>query len=397
MKLHVAVLFLLLIGVVSPSLGAQIEMIEPIVSGSMRVTQPCDPLKGGSVFFIDIIAAYGSYGGGNHRNSSMSYLTRRYARSEITDGVNPEPNLWWRIRVKRRNPGENVFVAGRRGLKDGILEENGRLTWVRGFDEWNRFGSAPVSRRQGHISVFDFKNWNYFRDRAKRGYTSRRFGIYLEDTPDMTVKTKDVTLADILTLLGNEFELGADRKFAMILLDMSRFQSLTSCFPRKQAKKILRRANRKAGGLKGTLLVNKSKDAGSHSYSYQQAAMAAGFIELLDQPRGSSIRRVNDSYVVNRFIAESSRYDKRAKLHAFELCLRTPRGIDYHEQWIAMVENDEFALDPERKTELLAALREELSSRSPSTLGMISVAFLACFIGLIIFLRVFSRRLMFSR
>ncbi len=371
------------------SVRAQLGDIAPLIKSHTQMSL-FDPAKGGRVILIDLIATFGEQARNLDGTVNRTMGVPRVAGENLSD------RIWLRILDKHRDPhSAGMFQAGRNLREVGMKVQNGELQWS-AQQRWG-FINYGATYKDRAVDVYNFPRNRFFSSRVQGGFTHRRFGIYVEDGTETILPADQApNLADILTFLVTEFEDNKSDRFARMLLDLSRFYPLTNVATAKETKKILRSARRKIKGLRRLRQLTEESGSVASFYLFEQAALRANLPTLFKklEPGRTTISYM-DSYPVYRLLAESKDIPASNRALAFERCMTTPKGVGFHEQWIKMLKNNEISMTPGARDQLIAKFREEISSRSPQSLFVLSAGLLAVFVFSILLMRVSTRRLMF--
>lgn len=400
----VPIIVLVLLGFALPGFG----QIERLIPGALRnrSNQRCDAEKGGRLIVVELCAFYG-----DSAAKPEAWLKTRFRsllrsdeetgkKNELPGTFSEDKRLWVLIRDRERYPGDDVMFDGSRQTRNGLTEDGQALYWTTKRGDWNTTQESASYDIPG-VSFKDFKRWRSrrgnFLDRAEGGYVHLQYGIYIEDGTPSSLPDFKAELSDVVRFLAESIEEKSNVECGFLLLNLARFTSITDLVGTKRAARVLRRANRTVRRARRIQSSNTQSGENKQTYLYDQAALRAGFTaEVKPKIVNSARRRRSDVYVGFRFLAENKAVPSDARVVAFERCLNTPRGIDFHEDWVRMLESGELPMSEPQRQEVIDELKIEIRSKSPFALLILSVSLLGGFIVAIVAVRMISRRLMFS-
>lgn len=387
-------LFLVVASTCAVTSHGQIDFIPPQVRELTNMHRSCDVSKGGRFYMLEIIAVYGDY------VDRIDKRIEKLTGSNVDKGQKPTPNLWFRVAQAPREIGQDIVVKGgsnHNGFNEfGLIEENGTLMWVNRNERWRSQASSATLIGES-LSVFNFKKWGYFRDHRTKGYTHRRYGIYLQDNEESALVEGDVDENGLLEILVREFEETRNAKVAAMILDIARFFPITSIMEPEAAKRILLQIQRTSArsGFVSNNITRRGRQETPRKNSFEQAVLRAGLEASIDTSNDFSADRGDDAYAVYRYLAEGDATPGPSRTMAFKRCMATPRGTSYHDNWIALLQSGELPMPADERDQMIEQLNIEIDSRSMGALTILSLSLLGAFAFGIFLLRVISRRVMF--
>ena len=359
----------------------------------------CRTSTPGVLYRVTVKGLYGSMNEPNRRDWQTGRSATHQARGRwVSDTV------WVLVTTTRRTPGSQEAEQLKYGLTP---DENGNLYWyaASGGRHWATEQRTPALQMAQGVSLVDFHTlWARRRGlsgdvmaMSRGGWLFHEFGVYLEDGAPWTLPQEDVTIEDIQKFLAVLLRDTADENCGSILLNLSRLIPLNNVLADREARSLLSYAAHPQGRLASMLDHFRGQAQNEAGYLLDQAMLRCGFWQGIPGKTEKEERRHRrNAYAGFRLLAEDSQVPGESRRVAFERCLNTPRGIDFHQRWIELVKSGAIPYEAETRGRIVKKLREELYSRSVERVSLLALSFLGAFLLAIIFLRVLARRMLFG-